>query len=61
MGPTASVIAWLNDEDRRSKLTPKAREQEWYKYIFEEANATGDEEMVDSDKKKKEVKKISFV
>lgn len=56
--PRSSIVNWINTSDRRVRDTPKAKKQEWFKGIFEEATnlnkknvSTGNEEVLSKEKK----------
>ncbi|KAF0757554.1 Uncharacterized protein FWK35_00006906, partial [Aphis craccivora] len=38
LDPRSAVQLWINKKDRRVKDTHKAKEQTWFKGIFEEAD-----------------------
>lgn len=35
--PRPAILKWINNKDRRTKSTPKAKNQEWYHGIFEKS------------------------
>lgn len=45
--PRPTIMNWFKDRERRAKETPKAKEQSWYKHVFQEA--TGEEDEADND------------
>lgn len=36
--PTEAINHWMAEKDRRPKANPKAKSQEWFKGMFEEAS-----------------------
>ncbi|KAF0703482.1 Uncharacterized protein FWK35_00036588, partial [Aphis craccivora] len=51
--PRPAIQIWLNQNERRIKDTPKAKEQEWFNGIFMEATKRKSEEQTELKTKKR--------
>ena len=46
--PTAAAILWIKDNERRSRPVTKAKQQEWCKAVFSEANKVREQEKLEN-------------
>ena len=51
--PRPAIQIWLNQNERRIKETPKAKEQEWFSGIFMEATKRKSEDQTEQTIKKR--------
>ena len=41
--PRPAILRWMDDKDRRTRDTPKASKQEWFKKLFSNQDAENEQ------------------